>query len=285
MRVMLWAKSGARGTVLLVPGRAEFIERYFEVIAELRERDFAVAILDHRNHGLSSRPLDNPQKHHLRDLAPMVDDLAQILETVIAPDMPAPVSLLAHSMGAHVALRLLHDRPGIVTHAVLTSPMIGIRTAPLPGSVAARLAALACRLGFEERYAPGQKDWQTGLPRELLRRRLTSDADRFADEDWQVLRNPALKLGGVTYGWLDAAYRSIRLLERPGYAEAIATASLFVLAGREKVVDTRAARRLARRMPHAEIVEIDGAMHEILRERDALRRQFWQAFDRFMIRG
>lgn len=282
LRAMLWPKGGERGSMLLVPGRAEFIERYFEVIAELRERGFAVIVVDHRNHGLSGRPLDNPQKHHLRDFAPMADDLARVLETVVAADMPAPVSILAHSMGAHVALRLMHDRPDAIARAVLTAPMIGIRTLPLPGCAAAALAALACRLGFDERYAPGQKDWETGLPRERLRRRLTSDADRFSDEEWQILRNPALKLGGVTFGWLDAAYRSIRLLASPGYGETIATPTLFVLAGREKVVDNAATRRFARRLPAAEVVEIDKAMHEILRERDTLRQQFWQAFDRFM---
>jgi len=282
LRVMLWPDGGEHGSIAIVPGRAEFIERYFEVAAELRERGFAVAILDHRNHGLSGRPLANPQKHHLHDFAPMVEDLGQILDTVIATEMPAPVSLLAHSMGAHIALRLLHDRPAAVARAVLTAPMIGIRTLPLPSCVAAGLAAGACGLGYDDRYAPGQKDWETGLPRERLRRRLTSDADRFADEEWQILRKPALKLGGVTFGWLDAAYRSIRLLARPGYAEAIATPALFVLAEREKVVDNTATRRFARRMPAAEIVEIAGAMHEILRERDVLRQQFWRSFDGFM---
>ena len=37
---------GRKGTVCLFPGRAEFIEKYFETVRELRSRGFAVATLD-----------------------------------------------------------------------------------------------------------------------------------------------------------------------------------------------------------------------------------------------
>jgi len=133
LRVMLWPDGGEHGSIAIVPGRAEFIERYFEVAAELRERGFAVAILDHRNHGLSGRPLANPQKHHLHDFAPMVEDLGQILDTVIATEMPAPVSLLAHSMGAHIALRLLHDitEPLMAPARRLIPPIGGLDISPI----------------------------------------------------------------------------------------------------------------------------------------------------------
>jgi len=281
LRLMVWPDPGARASVVIVPGRAEFIERYFEVVAELRDRGFAVAVPDMRNHGLSDRPLANPEKHHATDFAPLVLDLARILERLATEGLAAPVGLLAHSLGAHLVLRLLHDRPDLAERAVLTAPMMGIRTSPAPPALARVLVSAACRLGLAESYAPGQGDWQGGLPRERLRRRLTSDADRFADEDFQIARNPALRLGGVTYGWLDAAYRSMRLMAQPGYAETIRTTALFVLAGREKVVDNRAARAFAQRMPESDIAEIAGARHEILREADAYRAQFWRVFDRF----
>ena len=47
-----------RGTVVLLTGRGEFIEKYAtEVVGELLERGFAVVALDWRGQGLSDRPL------------------------------------------------------------------------------------------------------------------------------------------------------------------------------------------------------------------------------------
>ena len=43
-----------RGTVCVFQGRGEYIEKYFEVVADLRRRGFAVATMDWRGQGGSS---------------------------------------------------------------------------------------------------------------------------------------------------------------------------------------------------------------------------------------
>ena len=68
-----------RGTVCILPGRAEFIEKYFEVVGELRRRGFAVAVLDWRGQGGSSRLTRNPLKGHINDFAEYEDDLAYFM--------------------------------------------------------------------------------------------------------------------------------------------------------------------------------------------------------------
>ena len=50
-------KEKPRGTVLLLHGRTEFIEKYYPVIEKLLQRGFAVATLDWRGQGLSERPV------------------------------------------------------------------------------------------------------------------------------------------------------------------------------------------------------------------------------------
>src|SRR3546814_9042132 len=61
----------------------------------------------------------------------------------------------------------------------------------------------------------------------LFRSRLTSDVERYADELWWNGANPAHVLGGASWGWLDAAYRSIDALEAPGVAEGISVPVLL----------------------------------------------------------
>jgi len=55
------AKDG-KGTVCVFGGRGEFIEKYFETIGELRRRGFAVATMDWRGQGRSSRQLPDARK-------------------------------------------------------------------------------------------------------------------------------------------------------------------------------------------------------------------------------
>ncbi|HUZ90610.1 MAG TPA: alpha/beta hydrolase, partial [Methylocella sp.] len=46
LRAARWScGADCAGTVAILPGRAEFIEKYFEVIGELLSRNFDVAIL------------------------------------------------------------------------------------------------------------------------------------------------------------------------------------------------------------------------------------------------
>ena len=58
MRFARWhPPPGRKGTVCLFQGRAEFIEKYFETVRDLRARGFAVATIDWRGQGGSERAL------------------------------------------------------------------------------------------------------------------------------------------------------------------------------------------------------------------------------------
>ena len=71
LRYARWepTRSPRRGTVCVFQGRAEFIEKYFETIADLRRRGFAVAIFDWRGQGRSYRALSDHKKSHIVDFA------------------------------------------------------------------------------------------------------------------------------------------------------------------------------------------------------------------------
>ena len=68
---------GRKGTVCLFQGRAEFIEKYFETVRELRARGFAVATMDWRGQGGSERALSDPHKGHVGDCVVDVDQFAK----------------------------------------------------------------------------------------------------------------------------------------------------------------------------------------------------------------
>ncbi|NNC27275.1 alpha/beta hydrolase, partial [Salinisphaera sp. USBA-960] len=82
IRYAHWPAAGARrkGTVTLLQGRAEFIEKYFEVIEDLRQRGFAVIAFDWRGQGGSQRLTRNPRRGHVSNFNKYKLDLRTVLK-------------------------------------------------------------------------------------------------------------------------------------------------------------------------------------------------------------
>ncbi|WP_374764135.1 alpha/beta fold hydrolase [Yunchengibacter salinarum] len=271
-----------RGTVVFVPGRTEFIEKYFEDMHLFQAFGFSVAALDLRGQGLSHREDPDRDRHVIRDFTRHVSDLASFLaDDGPLSDLPRPLILVGHSAGSHVVLRTLHDHPGIAERAVTIAPMVAINGGPMPGALMRLMAGLMTGLGMGRSWLPGHGPYREGVWG--WRKQLTHDDGRFADEDWFIAnRDRRLAVGGVTWHWLKAALASCHVLAAPGYGEAIQTPVLMVLAGQDRIVSNAAATALAGRMPHARRIMLDGAKHEILRETDAIRLSLWRELVAFL---
>jgi lysophospholipase len=283
IRCAAWAPlegTASRGVCAIFDGQTEFIEKYAEVVGELRTRGFAVAMLDWRGQGGSMRQLPDGLKAHVGDFAEYDEDVNAFLDQVIAPMSDKPPLALAHSMGAHMLLRALHDKPAAFAGAVMTAPMLQADTRGYP-AWAARLVCRAYSLGG---FA---SDWVWGMSqRDPLKMSfednlVTSDRERFARAQSALAAKPELRLAGPTWGWLEAAYRSMVEVTAPGYAEAIRTPVLIVGAGRDRIVKTSAEREFANRLPNCTYLEFEDSEHEILMENDPIRARFWAAFDEF----
>ncbi len=271
LRTMIWCPQNAHRTIVLLNGRGDFIEKYSELISDLVAKRYAVATLDWRGQGLSGEITPPPRRTHIENFNLWSRDAQHWLEAVVTIRCPAPLYLLGHSMGGHLGLRLLHDMPDVFARALLLAPMLGLRTQPFSTKFARRIAALVVGLGQGERLGFGQMAYSPFYQTEIRMNRLTSDKARFDQEAAMIATNPALAIGGVTYGWVRAAFDSCDLLASPGYAEAIATPTLILAAERELLVDNDASKAFAARLPHGQFELIADGRHELFRERDAIR--------------
>jgi lysophospholipase len=274
-------KAMPRGTCVLLNGQTEFIEKYVEVIGELSARGFTVATMDWRGQGGSSRLLDDPLKAHIVDFSQYDSDLRVFMDTVVRSLTDRPPIVLAHSMGAHILLRALHANPSAFSAAILAAPMLRAQTRGYPP----KLARAICRA---ENYLGQGSSWVLGMAKRdplnmtFADQLVTSDPARFARTQDFLREHPNLRLAGPTWGWLEAAYRSMDTVMAPGYAEAIATPLLIFGAGRDRIVDTMATREFCGRLPHCRYEEFANAEHEILMENDEIRARFWKSFDSFV---
>ena len=73
-----WWKAGDRGTVLLLPGRTECIEKYGRAAGDLVARGFSVITLDWRGQGLADRALPDRATGHVGDFSEYQQDLSLI---------------------------------------------------------------------------------------------------------------------------------------------------------------------------------------------------------------
>ncbi len=275
LRVARWLPSGGtRGTVVILNGRTEFVEKYFEVIGDLLRRHYAVATLDWRGQGLSDRPLRNAHKGHVRDFGLYVSDLRRVITRFVEPVCPRPYRALSHSLGGCVALHYLAQHPDTFASAIFSAPMWGIgRRARISVPLRA-LVALLDRLGAGNRYLPGRRDYGEA-DRCFAGNSLTCDAERFARFVAQVDAEPRLALGGPTIHWAREAMRSISAIHEPGFVERVEIPIRVCTAGSDTVVSNAAQSMIARRLPNATQHILEGAKHELLMERDAIRDRFY----------
>jgi lysophospholipase len=280
LRFARWAPPpGRKGTVLILQGRAEFIEKYFETARDLRARGFAVAAFDWRGQGLSDHALPDRRKGYVRNFRDYLTDLGAIMEQVVLPDCPPPIFALGHSMGGAVAIRACHDGSRWFERVVLSAPMIA-----LPSSAKMKIAGPVTRVlrlfGGGTAYVP-RKDAHVMDDREFLGNPLTSDPVRFARNLAILDEDRDLGLGAPTVAWADAALRQMKLFT-PAYANRIRQPMLLVAAGRDTVVSTPAIEDFGAHLLAGRHLLIPGAKHEILQELDVYRGQFWAAFDAFV---
>ena len=280
IRYGIWygQKEPRQGSILLLNGRREFMEKYTETIGELIERGFDVYSLDWRGQGLSTRMLVDRHKGFIEDFDVYLNDLKMFVSNRVMPKAIGPLIILAHSMGGHIALRFIHDHPVMADRMVLTAPMIDILRSSLPSWCARFISRAANKAGFNGSYVFGSG---IDTDEKFEGNNLTSDPVRFMATVQTIAENPDLALGGVTYGWLSAALKSIDILRNPGFAEQIRTPILLISAGEDRIVSNTAQKKICSLLPNCKFMEIPGARHEILRETDAVRSVFWHEFDRF----
>jgi lysophospholipase len=280
LRAARWDARQPRATVVLLGGRAEFIEKYYETVGDLNARDLTVATMDWRGQGGSERQLRDPFKGHIDDFALYERDFVALRRGVLEPHCPRPWIGLCHSMGAAVMLRIAHEGRCPFERLVLTAPMIGLSGLPEP-RYARWLAEALDSAGLGGAYAPGAGGRRPYSFGPFENNALTSDPERYARIGDALRAHPRLGLGGPTIGWVHAALRLMREFAEPDYPRAIATPTLVIASGADRVVDTRAIERFATRLRAGNLIVVDGARHEIMLERDGYRELFLKAFDAF----
>lgn len=269
-----------KGTVVVIQGRNECIEKYFETAKDLSSRGFGVLTYDMRGQGGSDRLIADPQRGYIDNFDHYVSDFEEVFENVVLPDCRAPYYVLAHSTGGLVALMAAPMMVNRIRRMVLSAPLLRLAKSAVSMSRLNRIASILYFFGLGTRYlGSGPRPAQ---PPPFSTNVLTTDRARYARNQALYQAHPELALGGPTVAWIRAVCRAVEYVTDPAFMARVHIPTLFVAAGSDEVVSTPAIEEYAERLRSGSLITVDGARHELLQEADLYREQLLAAFDAFV---
>lgn len=272
LRSGVWA-TGTKGTVLLFPGRTEYVEKYGRAAADLAARGYSTLVIDWRGQGLADRALPDRGVGHVEAFSDYQRDVEANLGLARALGLPEPYFLLSHSMGGCIALRsLLNGLP--VRAASFSAPMWGISIAAWMRPLAQIISQVSGWMGQSHRFAPGTSDKSYVAEADFGGNVLTTDPEMWRYMKRQIVERPELALAGPSLGWLREALgecHALSLLPSP------VMPAVTALGSAEKVVDPGPVHMRMARWPDGRLDMYSGAEHEVLMEDPETRKRFFDA--------
>lgn len=267
LRVGLWNQSASKGTVLLFPGRTEYVEKYGRVAAHFAKCGYATLVIDWRGQGLSDRLTDDAMAGHVHQFLDYQQDVAAMTEAATRLALPRPWHLLAHSMGGCIGLRAVMQ--GLdVQNCAFSSPMWGIHLANALRPFAWSLSWGSRQFGMSHFYAPGTAGEHYVLAEPFETNKLTNDREMYAYMARQLREHPELGLGGPSLRWLYESLRETRDLTRLPSPN---IPCLTILGSDEQIVDVPRVRDRMAHWPGGHLELVPGGRHETLMDTPDMR--------------
>lgn len=269
-----------KGSVLLLHGRNEALEKYDHVIDELNGRGFDVVSFDWRGQGRSTRFFNNGRRGYIDDFEQHAQDLDLVFTKIALPEARPPFYILAHSMGGLVALYAAPRLVNRLRRMVLASPFVALGDDTLSTGQMHALSSTLCFMGLGNIYLAGGD--LGSLNTAFISNKLTTDMQRF--EHNRTLMDPeyGLGVGGPTAAWLRACTDAMAVIADPDHHARIHIPTLIIGSGADKIVSNAAIEDYANRLRSGALIMIDGARHELMQETAFYRAQFFAAFDAFI---
>lgn len=274
IRVGHWqSETTTKGTVLLFPGRTEYIEKYGPAAGDLANRGYATLTIDWRGQGLADRLLPDRRLGHADHFPDFQKDVAAALELADRLALPKPYFLIGHSMGGAIGLRaLIENLP--VNACVFTGPMWNIYISPMMRPLGKLMGNLGPAIGLGGKLVPTLSLETYVLANDFDGNTLTNDRESYKLMQDQLIAKPELALGGATVGWLGEGLKDCAALAA---MDSPAMPCITFLGTMEQIIDCPAVHDRMDRWPGGELEMLEGVRHEVMMETPDVRTH---VFDR-----
>lgn len=267
IRVAHWSVENSKGTVLLFPGRTEYIEKYAVTAGDFAKHGYGVFSIDWRGQGLADRLVNNAMSGYVRKFSDYQLDVAAAMDIAAELDLPKPWYLLGHSMGGCIGLRALHQ--GLPVNAAgFSGPMWGLGSTPLVRTFGRLLGGVATAVGLGDRFAPGTSPEIYVLEDAFEENLLTTDRDMYIRMQDQARANPELLIAGFSYRW---AYEALKECARLSKMDSPKQPCITILGTDEDIVNPDGITDRMARWPNGELMMVEKGQHEVLMDSATMR--------------
>ncbi|SCZ73936.1 lysophospholipase [Epibacterium ulvae] len=269
LRIGHWRSTSdtEKGTLLLFPGRTEYVEKYGITADFFAREGYATLAVDWRGQGLADRLYHDRLRGHIDRFKAFQTDVDAVIQHATDLKLPKPWYVLGHSMGGAIALRALHN--GLdVKAAVFTAPMWGIRVPDALRPIARILGHVAPLLGYGGWLAPSTSAGSYVLEQAFDGNLLTNDPMMYQYLRDHLAHEPKLELGGPSVQWVYEALKECTALadmSSPDYP------CLTFLGDNEEIVSTEAIHNRMERWANGTLEIVPKARHEVLMENISTR--------------
>ena len=277
VRFGFWDK-GEKGTVIILPGRTEYIEKYNFIIKKFLERNYSVVCIDWRGQGLSQRPKGRTDIGHVNNFFEYQIDLDAVLEKLDDRLHSRPKILFAHSMGGCIGLRSLL-RGEKFDCAIFSGPLWGLPVSELTVSILIPIFNLAISLGFGLFTYPYKIDGFHLIHKPFDKNILTRNKTNYQEMRENLLIDPRLGLGPPTLTWLVSLNTELKKLTKMPPPD---IPQLTLLGEEDKVISKDAIWARMARTPKGHLHTIPRAFHEVFFETTDIQENVWQKVDEFL---
>ena len=259
-----------RCALIILPGRAEPIQKYAEIIYDLGGLGCSIYIMEHRGQGESSR-VDGCPIQYVENFADYVEDLDTFIKKVVNQRGHTKLLLLAHSMGGAIGTLYVSQHPGVFHAMALSAPMFDINTRGLPKFLAHGIAQFLCRLGlgkFSEPTGAGEARVTSSRARRQLNQRVT-------------LQFSCIHPQKISFRWLKASLEALRVIQNQ--ASSISIPVLLLQAGRDLLVPAKGQNDFCRKVSQTKKYLFPKGYHELLMERACIRNEVLEKIRTFFL--
>ena len=258
---------GSRGTIVLVPGRAESIIGFREIVYDLARTGYSIAIIDHRGQGQSQKLVADSSVGHVDHFQDYVKDFEAFVDQHVRTSLPAPYYLVGTSMGSAISTFYLLNHPNVFRKAALAVPMYKILTSWISNGIVSDILASLDWAGMATDFSPGQSAYDPNLAFEG--NLFTHSRWRFEFDKALARFHPEIAIGGASVRWAEEALNAASVLRAS--ATKLKTPVLMIQAGDDQIVANDAVTDFCKTAQNCQLLTMPGADHWIFMETDSIR--------------
>ena len=262
----------SKGNIVVSHGFTESLEKYNEIIYYFLKNGYSVFAFEHRGHGRSGYLGIDQSQVIVEDYNYYVLDLKNFMDQIVCPEAGAgKIFLFAHSMGGGIGAKFLEDYKEYFDAAVLTGPMMEMKTGSFPKFIARPITWIMTILGFGSSYDIGEKPYSDDYDFEGA---TTTSEARYEYSHNSILEEDSLKRGGASYQWLNESYKLTKAVTSKKNASKVEIPVLLFQADNDSYVKPSGQNKFAKYAKNCELVFVENSKHSIFMEKDEILKPY-----------